>query len=177
MATRGLDKLGLGLALAPVTAAWSAPFVVYLALLSNRIVWQRIKGKTYMGDRSSKAPSTSTPSPLSSDASTPTPHAPENDALFIATRSHANFLENVPLALTLAALAELNGAISRRVLHGALATLLALRIAHVELGLRSHFRGRRSAGLGRALGYYGTQVWLLAVAGWGAWGVRGVWGA
>ncbi|KAK7508998.1 membrane-associated, eicosanoid/glutathione metabolism protein [Phyllosticta citriasiana] len=164
-------SLGLGISplmLAPVTATWSAPFVAYLALLSNRVVYYRITEKTYMGDRcKSSSASTTTPVPA------PSGSAPESDPLFLATRSHANFLENVPLALTLSLLAELNGA-SRKVLHGALATLLLLRMAHIELGLQSSFRGMKSVGLGRALGYYGTQVWLLGMGAWGAWGL-GCW--
>ncbi|KAK8222182.1 MAPEG family-domain-containing protein [Phyllosticta paracitricarpa] len=148
-------SLGLGISplmLAPVTATWSAPFVAYLALLSNRVVYYRITEKTYMGDRckSSSSASTTTPAPA------PSGSAPESDPLFLATRSHANFLENVPLALTLSLLAELNGA-SRKVLHGALATLLVLRVAHVELGLQSSFRGMKSVGLGRALGLHDTS--------------------
>ncbi|KAK7528105.1 uncharacterized protein IWZ02DRAFT_430424 [Phyllosticta citriasiana] len=42
-------SLGLGISplmLAPVTATWSAPFVAYLALLSNRVVYYRITEKT-----------------------------------------------------------------------------------------------------------------------------------
>ena len=56
--------------------------------------------------------------------------AEEIDPLFVATHSHANFVENVPMALMLAGLAELNGG-DRRVIGTALAGLLVLRIAHV----------------------------------------------
>lgn len=65
----------------------------------------------------------------------------------------ANFLENVPLAFIFAAVAELNGA-DRKLLNYAMAALLALRISHAELGLR----GKGAIGLGRPVGYYGTQV-------------------
>lgn len=96
---------------------------------------------------------------------------PQSDPLYIATRSHANFLENVPIALVLSALAELNGA-NRRTLHYALGTFFAVRIAHVEFGLTR----RRSAGWGRVLGFYGTQTFLVGMAGWAAWLVKGYWG-
>lgn len=41
--------LGLGIPmpmLAPITATWSAPFAVYLVVLSSRIVYHRIKDRT-----------------------------------------------------------------------------------------------------------------------------------
>ncbi|KAK8196853.1 membrane-associated, eicosanoid/glutathione metabolism protein [Phyllosticta capitalensis] len=154
--------LGLGIPmpmLAPITATWSAPFAVYLVVLSSRIVYHRIKDRTKTLDVKGATNS----------------EAPETDPLYVATRAHANFVENVPLALTLSALAELNGG-SRRLLHGALAALLVMRVAHVELGLRSSFRGVRSIGPGRAVGYYGTQAMLVGLAGYGAWVVREYWG-
>lgn len=83
----------------------------------------------------------------------------------------ANFLENVPLAFVFAAVAELNGA-DRKVLNYAMAALLALRIAHVEIGMK----GQNTIGIGRPVGYYGTQVILAGLAGWGTWLVKGYWG-
>jgi hypothetical protein len=52
-----------------------------------------------------------------------------NKELAVAIRRHANFIENVPLALLLMALAELNGT-SAPVLHGLGVALVAARIAH-----------------------------------------------
>lgn len=42
----------------------------------------------------------------------------------------------------------------------------------MEFGLK----GKNAKGVGRSVGYYGTQVWLAAVAGWGAYCIRGFWG-
>ncbi|KAK0642442.1 hypothetical protein DIS24_g9068 [Lasiodiplodia hormozganensis] len=153
--------VGLGVPmpiLTPVTATWTAPFALYLVFLSNRVAYHRIQNSTYLGDRA-KASNTQ----------------PEDDALFVATRCHANFLENVPLALIIAAVAELNGA-NRRSLHYALATLFALRVAHAELGLTKSFRGMKSLGLGRITAFYGSQAFIAGVAGWAAWLCKGYWG-
>ncbi|KAF2144390.1 uncharacterized protein K452DRAFT_245182 [Aplosporella prunicola CBS 121167] len=155
-------QVGLGVPmpmLAPVTATWTAPFAAYLIFLSNRIVYQRLKHKALMGDRLAT-----------------TTGAPDDDPLYLATRTHANFLETVPVTLGVAALAELNGA-NRRWLHGALATMFVLRVAHLELGIMgTNASGRKSAGWGRIPGYYGTQAVLLGLAGYTAWIVRGYWG-
>lgn len=91
--------------------------------------------------------------------------------LQVATRAHANFAENVPLAFILAAAAELNGA-SRKVLTGALGVLFALRVVHAELGLIRP--GSMSAG--RPVGYFGTNGVLAGLAGYGAYLVKGYWG-
>jgi uncharacterized membrane protein YecN with MAPEG domain len=72
-----------------------------------------------------------------------------SDPLHTAIRAQANFLEYVPLALTLAVIAELNGA-DRRVLDWCLGSLLACRVAHVEFGLL--WKG--TGGWGRHLGYW-----------------------
>ena len=91
--------------------------------------------------------------------------------LRLSSRAQANFVENVPYAFILAAFAELNGA-SSTVLNYGLATLLALRIAHVEIGLY----GKDAVGPGRPAGFFGTQAWLLGMAGYGAYLVKGYWG-
>jgi uncharacterized membrane protein YecN with MAPEG domain len=70
----------------------------------------------------------------------------ENMALATRIRRHANFIENVPLALILLAALELNGA-SPGLLHGLGIALVACRIAH-PLGL--HHDNMRSAGSARA---------------------------
>lgn len=66
------------------------------------------------------------------------------DPLLLDSRAHSNFVENVPLCFTLAAIAELNGA-NRKALNYALAALFVLRIIHVELGLK----GKDTVGWGR----------------------------
>ena len=92
-------------------------------------------------------------------------------------------------------MAELNGA-DRKMLNYLMATLLVLRIAHVEVGLRGQGTlglGTYKAGaililcfytiyanpgvpLGRPIGYYGTQGIMAGLAGWGTWLVKGYWG-
>jgi len=76
--------------------------------------------------------------------------------LAVAVRSIGNFTEAVPLPLLFIFMAESNGA-SSRFAHGALAILFALRVAHVEFGLK----GRGAAGPGRPVGALGT--WVIAV--------------
>ncbi|KAJ4404008.1 hypothetical protein N0V91_006117 [Didymella pomorum] len=144
-------KIGLGVPmplLAPATATWAAPFAAYYVFLQNRIVYHRLNSKTYMGDKT--------------DASAGT-----KDPLYVATRAQLNFAENVPLALAIALLAELNGA-NRTYINYALGTLFALRISHAELGLMI----KDSMGPGRILGYYGTQGVLVALAGYTAYLVK-----
>ena len=87
------------------------------------------------------------------------------------TRAHANFIENIPLAFTLTAIAELNGA-NRKVLNYALATLFALRIIHVELGMK----GKNTLGPGRPIGFWGTQGFLAGMAAYSTYLVKGYWG-
>ncbi len=136
---------------AAVTGTWTLPFAAYLMILSNRVVTHRIKSKKYMGE-ALESPS-------------------DTDPLYLDNRAHANFLENVPLAFVIAAVAELNGG-NRKVLNIAMGVLLALRVAHVEMGLK----GKDTVGPGRPLGYFGSQVWLGGLAAYGAYLVKGYWG-
>lgn len=82
------------------------------------------------------------------------------DPLHTAIRAQANFLEYVPLALILAGAAELNGA-DKGKLNIALGALLAVRIAHVEVGLL--WKKTPAAGYGRHLGFWfvATLLFLL----------------
>ena len=89
----------------------------------------------------------------------------------MTVRSHENFAENVPLALFLASVVELNGG-DRRVLTGGLATLLIARIIHVELGLRAP----KSTGNGRPVGHLTSLGTILGLAGYAAYLVKGYWG-
>ena len=131
----GIPEIGLIL-LPAITGTWTVPFVAYLMYLNQRIVYHRLHNEKWMGDR------------LESGS--------DPDPLFLETRAQGNFLENVPMALFFAAVAELNGA-DRKILNYILAAFLALRIGHVELGLR----GKGTLGIGRPIGYYGTQVSLI----------------
>ncbi|KAK0742763.1 membrane-associated, eicosanoid/glutathione metabolism protein [Schizothecium vesticola] len=188
MATRvGFSHLKVLGPLLPVTGSFAAPFTAYFALLSARVVYQRVHEKVFIGEdssSSSKPPVLGAPVEHSSDktksskkssATTTTTTAAgtheHHSPLTIATRSHANFVEHVPLALVLAAAAELNGG-SKRALTTALGVLLAARVLHVEFGLRSP----GATGMGRAVGWWGTMGAMGWLAGYGGWLVRGYWG-
>jgi uncharacterized membrane protein YecN with MAPEG domain len=127
-------------------------------VLTNRVVMMRVKGDKWVGDRFQHA------DPQEANQGEP-------DELYLATRCHQNFIENVPLAFVLAAIAELNGA-NRKVLNYCMAALFVLRIAHVELGLR----GKGAMGTGRALAYFGTQGFLGGLAAYSTYLVKGYWG-
>ncbi|KAF2634220.1 hypothetical protein P280DRAFT_474792 [Massarina eburnea CBS 473.64] len=135
----------------PATAAWATPFAAYYLFLQNRIVYQRLTKKQYMGDTTDPSQGTKNP-------------------LYVLTRAQLNFIENVPFALVVALIAELNGA-DRKYINYALGSLLAFRISHVELGMmRSD-----SLGLGRPLGFYGTQGVIAGLAGYLGWLVKDYW--
>ncbi|MCJ1482074.1 hypothetical protein MMC06_002236 [Schaereria dolodes] len=154
------NKIGIGFSvpkMLPITGTWTLPFAAYLVLLSNRVTNLRLSNKKFLGDRSE-------PSSSPDEQTSP-------DALYLATRAHGNFIENVPLAFILAAIAELNGA-DRKWLNYAMAALLAMRIAHVELGLK----GKDTLGPGRPIAFYGGQAWFAAVAAYGTYLVKGYWG-
>ncbi|KAL8852097.1 MAG: hypothetical protein Q9221_003027 [Calogaya cf. arnoldii] len=141
-----------------VTGAWTLPFTAYLLLLSNRVVYQRIKNKQWIGEK------------LNSEKNTTGNH--ENpDPLFLEGRCHLNFLENVPFAFLLTAIAELNGA-NRTVLNYAMAAFFAMRVGHVELGMR----GKDTLGAGRPIGLFGSQGFLAGMAAYTAYLVKGYWG-
>lgn len=53
-----------------------------------------------------------------------------------------------------------------------MATLLVLRIVHVEFGLK----GENAMGWGRPTGYFGTQGFLAAMAVYSTYLVKGYWG-
>ncbi|KAI9750009.1 MAG: asparaginyl-tRNA synthetase [Chaenotheca gracillima] len=142
--------------LLPIIGTWSLPFAAYYALLTNRIVYHRLAQQKYLGDNSTNSGATNHEEP---------------EPLYLATRGQANFLENVPLALVFAGIAELNGG-SRKVLNYGLAALFFFRVAHVELGLNR----KGTMGVGRVVGYYGSQGFLVAVASYSAYLVKGYWG-
>ncbi|KAL8965960.1 MAG: hypothetical protein Q9197_006243 [Variospora fuerteventurae] len=155
------STIGLGVPvpkMLPVTGAWTLPFTAYLLLLSNRVVYQRVKNKQWIGSQ------------LKSDKDN-TGNFDTPDPLFLNSRCHMNFLENVPYAFILTAVAELNGG-NRTYLNYAMAILLAIRIGHVELGMR----GKDTLGPGRPLGQFGTQALLGALAVYGTYLVKGDWG-
>lgn len=122
-------RISTNLRLTAITGTWSLPFAAYFLALSMRVAAQRGKNEKYIGETTGKGDS--------------------DDELLIASRCHANFAENVPIALFLASVVELNGG-NRKVLSGSLAALLLLRILHVELGLM----GPGAMSGGRPIGYY-----------------------
>ena len=77
----------------------------------------------------------------------------------------------MPLAFTLTAIAELNGA-NRKILNYSMAALLVLRVIHVELGLK----GKDTVGWGRPIGFFGTQGFVAAMAAYSTYLVKGYWG-
>lgn len=81
------------------------------------------------------------------------------------------FLETVPYAFVLTAIAELNGG-NRTILNYAMAILFALRVGHIEMGLRS----KDTFGAGRPLGVFGTQGLMAGLAAYGAYLSKGYWG-
>ncbi|KAL6703472.1 hypothetical protein ACN47E_009646 [Coniothyrium glycines] len=147
-------KVGLGVPLpllAPATATWAFPFAAYYVFLQNRITYNRVISKTLMGDTTNTNKGT-------------------QDPLYLASRAQLNFAENVPLVLAIALLAELNGA-NRSYLNYALGALFAFRIGHAEFGLLA----KESKGIGRGIGYYGTQSVLVGLAGYAAYLIKDFW--
>ncbi len=116
-----------------VTALYAALAAMLLLLLAARVVQARWKYRTSLGIGS-------------------------EPGMERAVRVHANFVEYVPLALLLMALAEANGG-PRAGLHGAGLVLLASRLLHAW-GL-SRVSGRS---LGRFYGTAGTWLILLLLA-------------
>ncbi|EWC43674.1 hypothetical protein DRE_01561 [Drechslerella stenobrocha 248] len=142
------STLGLGLAL-PITSLALPAFATYYSLLSYRVTATRVATDVFIGTK-------------------PDPKAKGLDPLTIAIRSHGNFNEYVPLALTLTAIAELNGA-NPTVIATALGSLFVIRVGHVELGLR----GANALGRGRIIGFLGTLAYLVGMSGYAAWLARG----
>ncbi|KAF9875306.1 hypothetical protein CkaCkLH20_07126 [Colletotrichum karsti] len=142
--------------LLPVTGTFALPFTAYYAILSVRVVRERLQKEHYLGDNSSTA---------TSDWK-----SYRNDRLYLLTRAHTNLAENVPLAFILAALVEVNGG-SRKALSWFLGGFLAMRVLHADFGILS-----QGIGLGRPVGYWGSVGLLSAIAGYSAFLVKGYWG-
>ncbi|KAK5172991.1 uncharacterized protein LTR77_003113 [Saxophila tyrrhenica] len=152
--------LGLGKAL-PVTGTFSIPLVVLSSLLSLNAAKTRVDCNTWQGDQA-----------ITKDGSKPagvkSPDGNTYDPLLIATRVHANMMENLPITLLLAGLAELNGA-DRKKLSVVLAAFSVMRISHI-VGL---FKGSQPA---RALGFFGTNIVQLGLVSWLGVLTKGYWG-
>lgn len=139
-----------------MTGTFVLPFTAYYALLSIRTVRERLEKGHYLGDNSSTTSSER--------------YDYKNDKLFLLTRAHTNFVENVPLAFILATLAEVNGG-SRKVPSWFLGSFLAMRVLHADFGILQQGSGR-----GRPIGYFGSVGLLSALAGYGIFFVKSYWG-
>ncbi|KAL1920066.1 uncharacterized protein VTP21DRAFT_1212 [Calcarisporiella thermophila] len=158
------------MASAPISTLYAPAFVIYNVLLNFRAAGNRAKTGILLGGNS--------PSPITSAAEEEkknsqsaggnpiyriSPRNPLLDRFGVmerAIRAHANFIENVPLALFSIYLYEINGAPTSHI-HGLLGTLLAARILHAEFGLMLK---QNSLGFGRIFGYFGTIGVYLASA-------------
>jgi uncharacterized protein len=129
-------------------------------VLAYRVSMARISSEKWLGDKSSADPTTSASS----------------DPLYVASRCHQNFAENVPLALLMGAIVEMNGG-NRRALTAGFAGLIIARILHVEFGLRSKdSKGTEGLGTGRIVGHFSTLGFMVGMAGYAAYLVKGYWG-
>ena len=108
------------------------------AVLSLNVVKQRLDLNTWQGEKTHGKED-----PSATGIQQPDGHC--YDPLLIATRVHANLLENLPLTLLLAAAVELNGG-SRRNLSRVLLAFTALRVSHV-VGLTRAIVPFRAAGM------------------------------
>lgn len=142
--------------LLPITGTFVLPLTAYYVYLQNRVVAVRLNSETY------------TPGSQSSKTSTA---EGEDDPLLAACRAQMNWAENVPLALALSAIVELNGG-SRKALTGLLSALTVFRVLHADFGVF----GKGYLGNGRPIGYFGTQSVVAGLAGYAAWLVKGYWG-
>ncbi|KAF2101027.1 hypothetical protein NA57DRAFT_55093 [Rhizodiscina lignyota] len=127
--------------LLPVTGTALVPFSAYFLFLSLRITYHRLSNRKYVGTKMGDS------------------NEDPKDPLYCAYRSHSNYAENLPLALALCGVAELNGA-SRKTLAYSMTAFFVLRVLHAEFGMMI----QSALGLGRILGYYGTQTWLTGMA-------------
>lgn len=132
----------------PVTAISALPLSFYYVFLQIRVTMKRISTKTSLATTSQEA----------------------NDPLLPAFRTQANFSENVPLALILAGMVELNGG-NKTILASVLAVFVVGRIMHGEMGLMVKGAG----GIGRPIGFFSTLVTHVGLAVYGAWLVRSSW--
>ncbi|KAL2426097.1 hypothetical protein ABEF95_010884 [Exophiala dermatitidis] len=148
--------------LLPVTGTFAPAFGAYFALLAFRVSFARQATKTTLGERSRHS------SKAQADAGAA---SVEEDSLLIATRSHANLVENVPFALLIASIVELNGG-DRRALTASLAGLLLARIVHVEFGLRA----KGAVGWGRPVGTLSTLGIIVGLSSYAAYLVKSYWG-
>ena len=128
--------LGLGKVL-PVTGGFAIPLVALSTALALNVVKTRIDLNTWQGDKT-----------ITKDgkqgAGVKQPDGNTYDSLLMATRVHNNLLENLPITLVLAGLAEINGA-DRTKLARVLGAFVLIRISHV-IGLTQGIQLPRAIG-------------------------------
>jgi len=140
-----------------VTTVFLVPFVFYLLFLQARVVAIRAMTTTNLGDRLFKNRKEGR------DPMDPV----DPDPLYLATRCHQNYVENIPMVLFVAFAVETAGA-DPKILSYILGGLFAMRVAHVEIGLR----GKDSNGVARPMSFMVTQITMAGLASWGAWLVK-----
>lgn len=133
--------------LTPALSAWAPLFAGYHAYLSLSAAFGRFETGKFLG----------------------TSGVPEDSQQLIKNRAFGNFSENVPLALVLAGVCELNGA-NTKAINLILGTLFALRISHAELGLKwpGHTQRLQNDGIqfGRITGFLGTNAVIAGLGGY-----------
>lgn len=144
----------------PALTDTAAVFSAYFVLLNLRVSLVRQAASTYIGDEVKPSATSATPLKPRTTSSEQT----QSKDLLIASRSHGNFVENVPYALLVASIVEANGG-NQWFLTGALALLFFLRVAHVEYGIRA----KSSLGWGRPVGYFGTLIWIAGMSVYATW--------
>ena len=139
--------------LLPITGSFALPLSAYYIFLQGRVSYLRVCTEEYIDGSSSSSGNEA-----------------DHTKLRAASRSQANFAENVPLALALATIVELNGG-SRKTLTAALSALVVFRVLHAELGIMAE----KAMGIGRPIGFFGTQGVVAGLAGYAAYLVKGYW--
>jgi uncharacterized membrane protein YecN with MAPEG domain len=120
--------------LASMTAIYAALLAIVGVILGERVGLFRLKAKVSLGDGA-------------------------NSEIILRNRQHMNFVENVPMALILIALVEINGG-SATWVHGLGGSLLAARLIH-PFGLNAEKIMHPARIIGAGL----TSLITLAAAG------------
>lgn len=116
---------------APITGLYTSLLALLIVYLATRVALARKSNKIGIGDNG-------------------------NQELIVAIRAHANAIENIPLALLLLLMAELNG-LSAVYLHIAGVVLVVSRLAHAHGFVKT--KGLYSPGR-----FYGTLAnWVLVL--------------
>jgi len=111
-----------------ITTVFLFPFTIYLLFLQARVVAIRAATTTNLGDRihANRKDGKDPMDPV------------DPDPLYLASRCHQNYVENVPMALFLAFAVETAGA-DAKILSYILGGLFAMRVAHVYAFPRAFF--------------------------------------